>query len=136
MLGRSIAAGAGTAVGAAVLGVLLFPPAAMAGAFAVMGENLADEATRVGGFLLIIALLFFLPDILRRNFPGLLIGFLAFCLGVFMIVTPNRAIGLAKSINNTVTQGVPGAGSGGGSSGGSGGGSKLPDPGAAGQSGP
>lgn len=131
MFGRSITTGAA----AAIAGILLFPHPATAGAFAIMGENLADEATRVGGFILIIALLFFLPDIARRNFAGLLIGFLAFCLGVFMIATPERAIGLAKSVNNTVTQGVPGGGSG-GAGGGGGGGGKLPDPGAGGQSGP
>lgn len=94
------------AVGAAAAGSLLYPALAMAGAFAIMGENLADEATQVGGAVLIIALFFLLPDVFRRNFPAIVVAFLAFCVGVFMIATPNKAIGVAKNINSTVTSGI------------------------------
>jgi uncharacterized membrane protein YgcG len=112
---------AGTATVAAIAAPLLFPMTAMAGAFAIMGDNIAEEATRVGGAVLIVALLFFLPDIIRRNFPAILMGFLAFCVGVMMVATPQKAIGLAQSIDNTVTKGINtgGSGGGGGRSGGS-----------------
>jgi uncharacterized membrane protein YgcG len=81
-------------------------------------RNIAEEATRVGGAVLIVALLFFLPDIIRRNFPAILLGFLAFCVGVMMVATPHKAIGLAQSIDNTVTKGINTGGSGGGGAGG------------------
>jgi hypothetical protein len=120
-MSRSKTALAGTATVAALAAPLLFPMTAMAGAFAIMGDNIAEEATRVGGAVLIVALLFFLPDIIRRNFPAILMGFLAFCVGVMMVATPHKAIGLAQSIDNTVTKGINTDGSGGGGTGKSGG---------------
>lgn len=75
--------------------------------------------------MLIVALLFFLPDIIRRNFPAILMGFLAFCVGVMMVATPHKAIGLAQSIDNTVTKGINTGGSGGGGTTGKSGGSSA-----------
>jgi hypothetical protein len=95
------------AAGAAATCSLLYPAFAMAGAFAIMGDNAAAEATRVGGAVLIIILFCLLPHVVRRNFPGLMVAFAAFCVGVFMIATPNKAIGVAENINATVTKGIP-----------------------------
>jgi hypothetical protein len=124
-MSRSKTALAGTATVAGIAAPLLFPMTAMAGAFAIMGDNIAEEATRVGGAVLIVALLFFLPDIIRRNFPAILMGFLAFCVGVMMVATPHKAIGLAQSIDNTVTKGINTDGSGGGGTTGKSGGSSA-----------
>ena len=111
---RSFIALAGLVALAAVVAPLVFPMPAAAGAFATMGDNLKAEVVRVAGaVIIIVTALAFIPDIGRRNFAGLFLGFLALCLGAFFCVTPERAISVAESVNNTITHGAAsGSGSG------------------------
>lgn len=96
------------AAGATITCSLLYPPLALAAdSLSIMGENFADMIVRGAGAILVVFLVILLRHVPGRNFAGLLVGFLAFCVGVFAVLTPGKAVGLASSINDTITKGIP-----------------------------